>query len=297
MPCKLCGVTGHNAKTCKDDESLITLFARIELASSLVKQCKRKSKTKTKTERETQDKSQMEDITKMTDAIDGDKKKLMTEDTGKVFEKAICLKYGIEYQGNYKYGDERAISILPLLEQLPLVFPSCVHTAEKGSQYDFTSIDGQSHLSAKTCKRGKGKVAPQQFGQCTVQKLWDKMGWEMCEKEEQRRRIQEGVKQLMVLFEEFTFDCDVIYYHEKKRCVKYIRKIGPIEWEKEDFIWTKTWDKWSNSTTLKVKRGSKFISIFEFQIHSSGRSNMCNRWSMENVLEAFADKFEVTTWE
>ncbi len=296
MPCKLCGVTGHNAKTCINDESLATLFARIELASSSVKQRKRKSKTKsknkTKSERERVMTMEMADT-----ANEETKKKLMTEDTGKVFEKAICLKYGIEYQGKYKYGDERANAIQPLLENLPNAFPSCVHTAEKGSQYDFTSVDGKSYLSAKTCKRGKGKVAPQQFGQCTLQKLWDKMGWEMCDKEGQRRKIQENVRQLMPLFEEFTFDCDVVYYHEKKQCVKYIKKLGPIDWEKEEFKWTKTWDKWSNSTTLKVKRGDKFISIFEFQIHSSGRSNMCNRWSMENVLEAFADKFDVNTWQ
>lgn len=278
-----CNNSGCNTKTCLANEPLVDAFDRLQLVGSAKKKCKE---------------NEVENTKLMSSAQLGtNPKKLLTEDTGKVFEKAICMRYGIEYQGKYKYGDERATAIQPLLVELPVVFPQCVHTAEKGSQYDFTSTDGQRHLSAKTCKRGKGKVAPQQFGQCSVQKLWDKMGWCLCDDDGGRRKqIQDEVCSLMPLFEEFTFDCDVIYYHEKKQFVKYIRKLGPIEWDKEEFSWTKTWDKWSNSTTLKVKRGTKFISIFEFQFHSGGRSNMCNRWTMENVLEAFADKFEVATW-
>ena len=156
MPCKLCGVTGHNAKTCINDESLATLFARIELASSSVKQRKRKSKTKsknkTKKERERVMTMEMADT-----ANEETKKKLMTEDTGKVFEKAICLKYGIEYQGKYKYGDERANAIQPLLENLPNTFPSCVHTAEKGVNTTSRALMGKVISVRRLAKGAKAK--------------------------------------------------------------------------------------------------------------------------------------------
>lgn len=284
MSPSLCGDIVHNENASFLNEQFVDAFDRLNFDGSV----KEKSKTN-----EVENTKEMNNVQPLNIP-----KKLVTEDTGKVFEKAICLKYGIAYQGNYKYGEERALAIQPLLEKLPSTFPQCVHTAEKGSQYDFTSTDGQRHLSAKTCKRSKGKVAPQQFGQCSVQKLWDKMGWAVCVDDSERRKlIQDEVRSLMPLFETFTFDCDVIYYHEKKQEVKYIKKLGPIEWNKEEFSWTKTWDKWSNSTTLKVKRGTKFISIFEFQFHSGGRSNMCNRWILENVLESFAEKFEVVTWK
>ena len=30
--------------------------------------------------------------------------KVLTEDLGKIFEKGVCLLYGIEYDGKYKYS-------------------------------------------------------------------------------------------------------------------------------------------------------------------------------------------------
>ena len=288
MPCTLCGGLRHNRLSCSKDESLETLFARISLVATEKKQCRVKKTVKSM-------KGKDEEGTCEPSIVQS--KKLMTEDTGKVFEKAICLKYGIEYKGNYKYGDERALEIQHLLTSLPEMFPSCSHTAEKGSQHDFTAVDKSKHLSAKTCKRGTGKVAPQQFGQCSVQKLWNKMEWEDCEIEDRKRMIQENIKLLLPLFERFTFDCDVIYYHEKRKEVRYIKSLGLIDWEKEEFKWTKSWDKWNNSSTLKVKRGDKYVSVLEMQFHKNGRSNMCNRWAFERLLEAFPDNFQITTWK
>ena len=41
------------------------------------------------------------------------KKKVVTEDLGKIFEMGICLLYEIEYDGKYKYSLEEANSITP----------------------------------------------------------------------------------------------------------------------------------------------------------------------------------------
>jgi hypothetical protein len=96
-----------------------------------------------------------------------EKKKLLTEDLGKMFEMAICLTFGIPYDGKYKYGMEFPEQLKPRLAKLTELFPMCSHTAKKGARYDYTSVDGTQHLSAKTNKKGKkiGRVAPQVIGQ------------------------------------------------------------------------------------------------------------------------------------
>ena len=80
---------------------------------------------------------------------------LLTEDTGKMFEMAICLAYGIPFDGKYKYGMELPIALQPRLAKLPTLFPKCTHSAKRGARYDFTCIDDTTkHLSAKTIKKG-----------------------------------------------------------------------------------------------------------------------------------------------
>lgn len=224
------------------------------------------------------------------------KPKLATEDTGKVFEKAICITYGIEFVGPYKYGDARPNAILPLINNLPSLFPPCVHSAEKGSPYDFTSLDGKWHLSAKSCKRGKAKVAPQVYGQCSVAKLWNKMGWELVDDPVSRRQmVYENILDLLHLFEEHTFSCDTVYYNQRTQTVKFIKRVKPINWGNEVLTWTKHWRNWKGSSTLKAVRNDKTIALIEIQFHSKGRSNMCNRWVLENLLELFPESFEVSS--
>ena len=77
-------------------------------------------------------------------------KKVLTEDTGKIFEMAICLAYGILYDGKYKYSMEIPEKLKPRLTKVVELFPMCSHTAKKGARYDFTSLtDETKHLSAK----------------------------------------------------------------------------------------------------------------------------------------------------
>ena len=49
-------------------------------------------------------------------------KKNLTEDTGKIFEMAICLAYGILYDGKYKYSMEMPEKIKPRLTKLVELF-------------------------------------------------------------------------------------------------------------------------------------------------------------------------------
>jgi hypothetical protein len=104
---------------------------------------------------------------------------LQTEDTGKIFEMAICLAYGIPYDGKYKYGMEIPEKLKLRLCKLTEMFPMCMHTARKGSRYDYTCVDDNSkHLSAKSTKKGGGKVAPQVIGQSQPKKFCDLLGIE-----------------------------------------------------------------------------------------------------------------------
>ena len=277
MVCKLCSGLGHNVRTCAAVMSLEDMFAKLELVSN-----PKNKKATTKRMVDNQEKIES-------------KTKVSTEDTGKVFEKAICLRYDIEYVGPYKYGLERPNQILPYLHSLPELFPSCVHTAEKGSRYDFTSTDGLKHLSAKTSKRRQAKIAPQVYGQCSVEKLCKAMSWDSeMEQVAFKEKFQNSIIDLLKLFEQHTFDCDIIYYNEARKDVTYLKKSTDIDWSNKEFIWTKHWDKWNNSTTLKVKVDEKFIPIFESQIHSKGRTNMANRWCFDNLLKVFAEHFTIT---
>ena len=260
--------------------SLEDMFAKLELVSN--------PKNKKATTKRMVDNQQMVES----------KIKVRTEDTGKVFEKAICMRYNIDYVGPYKYGLDRPKEILPYLQSLPELFPSCVHTAEKGSRYDFTSADGTRHLSAKTSKRRQSKIAPQVYGQCSVEKLCNEMNWdpEMAQSAF-KQKFQDSIVDLLKLFEKYTFDSDIIYYNEARKEVIYLKKDTDIDWSQKEFKWTKEWDKWNNSTTLKVKVGEKYIPVFESQIHSKGRSNMANRWSFDNLLKIFAEHFTITKLE
>lgn len=229
-----------------------------------------------------------------TKSTERNKTKVITEDTGKIFEKAICLRYGIDYVGPYKYGLDKPNKIIPLLQSLPELFPQCHHTAEKGSRYDFTADDGLRHLSAKTSKRRQAKVAPQVFGQCSLEKLCQEMNWDFSEDRMAfKEKFQSSIMRLLQLFEYHTFDCDIIYYNEFRNEITYIKKLSDINWEQFEFKWTKTWENWNNSTTLKIKIEEKYVPIFESQIHTKSRTNMANRWYFDNVLKYFPEHFNV----
>ena len=98
--------------------------------------------------------------------------KILTEDLGKKFEMGICILYGIEYDGKYKYSMEEAEKLKDRLTNLPTVFPHKLkHTAKNGSQYDFTGEEDETiKLSSKTTKKD-GKVCPQVIGQPSKKKF------------------------------------------------------------------------------------------------------------------------------
>jgi hypothetical protein len=217
-----------------------------------------------------------------------------TEDLGKIFEKAICLRFGIAYNGKYKYSLEEAQRLAGLMGKLPEFYsPVCEHTASGGARYDFTGVSGQ--LSAKTSKALSGKVAPQVIGQPQPQKFCDELGIPFTGVPELKQHIQTHIVSVLPVLVEHTFDCYNLYYNKARGNIKFVRLIKPIAWASFNYSWTKHWSVWGNSSTLKlVGADGKSVPIVEFQFHSKSRTNMAIRWCYDSVLAQFADHFDIT---
>ena len=248
---------------------------------------------------------------------------LMTEDTGKIFEKAICDAYGIPYDGPFQYSQAEVDKLTPRLKRLVTdnLFPMCAHTASKGARYDFTSVAGESggevlHLSAKSNKKKGGKIAPQVVGQATPQKFWEECVAvsgagaasvaaavsDPTDPATLKKYIQENIMAIMPMLWRYTFDSPIVYYVRDTDQIRFIAPVvvdGP-DWTSFQYSWSRSYDKWTNSTSLRVVMpagggdGGGDTTIMEFQFHTKSRQNMAVRWAIDKVLQVFAGHFKVT---
>lgn len=226
---------------------------------------------------------------------------VLTENTGKMFEYAFCRAVNISYNGIYRY-EEPSEDLLYRL--FPFTYTDWVHTAAGGSRFDMTEVGNENnHLSLKTTKKD-GKVAPQVIGQPSINKFCELIGIESLSKSQLKNHIQSNISDILPIFEEYTFDCPILYYNEKTNQIKYIQKLEKIKWSDYEYSWTNDWSQ-TKSSTLRVHKPDKTnnnntnntikkISICEIQFHDSSRTNMANRWYFENVLKAFPNNFDIT---
>ena len=219
--------------------------------------------------------------------------KLLTEDTGKIFEMAICLAYKIKYNGKYKYSMDEPERLSLRLSKLIELFPMCAHTANMHGRYDFTSLIDTKYLSAKSTKKGVGKVAPQVIGQSQPKKFCNIVGIEYTTILDLKKHIQDNIVQILPILVEYTFDCPNIYYNKEKDTIRYIELVTLINWNDYKFKWTSPWADWNNSSTLKVIMNKKEISILEIQFHTASRTNMAIRWCYENFLMIFHNNLKI----
>ena len=220
-------------------------------------------------------------------------KMFKTENTGKIFEMAICKTYNIPYIGKYKYGMEEPDIIKDKLVLLKDYFPQCTHTANKHNRYDFTSVDGKHHLSAKTTKKGKGKVAPQCIGQAQPELFCSLIGVEFTSILSLKEYIQLHIIFILPFLINYTFDCPNLYYHEERNTIQYIQLLQEIDWKKYEYRWTKSYNEWAGSSTLKIKVNEDYIALVEFQFHSKKRTNMAIRWCYDNFLTIFKEHLNI----
>ena len=218
--------------------------------------------------------------------------KVKTEDTGKMLEMGICLAFGIPYDGKYKYGMDVPNKLKPRLTKLTTLFPTPSHTAKRGARYDFTAPTGE-HLSAKSTKKGGGKVAPQVIGQSQPQKFCDEIGIPYTDVATLKQYIQQNIATILPHMVSHTFDCPNIYYNQEADTIRYITLTTPIDWTQYQYTWTCPADTWANSSTLKVVVNGVATPLVEFQFHTKSRTNMAVRWCYDNFLTLFADKLTV----
>jgi len=224
-------------------------------------------------------------------------KKLHTEDDGKIFEMGICMCLEIPYDGSYKYvGPEDTAKADQISSRLKsgifrdLLGDTFSHTAKRGARYDFTSTTEAKHLSAKTCKKGIGKIAPQVMGQCQPAKFCETMNIEFTDIITTKKWIQENTATVLSKMVEYTFDCPNIYYNVAADTILYITLASPIDWSSYEYEWTRDYETWANSSTVKIK---KVGPIAEFQFHTKSRTNMANRWVYDNLWKFFPENFKV----
>lgn len=229
---------------------------------------------------------------------------LLTEDTGKILEKAICDAYGIPFKGPFKYSQAAVDALIPRVSKLKTDyhFPQCHHTAESGARYDFTSEDGTQYLSAKSNKIKGNKVAPQVIGQPSSTKFCQLLGIDptiaallVSSPPEFKKYIQENIATILPVMWEHTFSCPIIYYRERGNRIQFIREThpAPVDWSSYTYTWTQPYDKWNSSATLKISQpNEKPVSIAEFQFHTN-RNNHANRWDFPAILKMFHTRFTI----
>jgi hypothetical protein len=219
---------------------------------------------------------------------------VLTEDLGKIFEKAICLLFGIEYDGNYKYSIEEAVKLQSRISNFKDVFPhDIIHTAKGGNPCDFMGkTDKEIKLSAKTSKNKKGKVCPQIIGQPTKKRFCEYFDIDLSiDLENIKMFIQENLNHLLNEYLINTFDTPVLYYNKKENTLLFVRLKQDINWEAYDINFNHAILKkpWNESTTIKINKKS----IGEFQVHKH-RDCIKFRWAFEDLLDLFKDNFDIT---
>jgi hypothetical protein len=229
-----------------------------------------------------------------------------TEDTGKIFEYAICLAIGTPFQGSYKYSVEEATTLAPriaaLLGRVSSVRPAFTHTAGRGGRYDFTAPateDGTPplHLSAKTTKRGVGMIAPQVIGQAQPAKFCEVLGIPYMSSEGNvalKRHIQENITALLPALAHFAFDCPTLFYNKGSDQMCHVVVREPIPWREMTFSWSRPWDSWTNSSSLMLTLpgAAAPVRLMEFQFHTT-RTNMAVRWCYETFLAVFKPHLDI----
>ena len=216
---------------------------------------------------------------------------VVTEDLGKIFEKAICILYKIEYGGNYKYSIDQANQLAERLLKLKDLVPyNLLHIAKNGNKYDFHIIENNTYLSAKTSKKN-GKVSPQVIGQPSKQTFCEYFKLDLNITLDQiKDHIQINNKYLLKEYSVNTFNCPIIYYNKHKNNLLYICLIKEIDWDQYNIVFSHIIKnkKWNESTTISINNKS----IGEYQIHKH-RNCIKFRWSFENVLTIFKDYFNI----
>jgi hypothetical protein len=222
--------------------------------------------------------------------------RVVTEDLGKIFERAICLVYDTPFVGTYSYDIARATALAATLTTLPTLFPACTHTAIRGSPYDYTAVaDPAAHLSAKSTK-GDGKVCPQVIGQPSRVRFCQHFGLPEATTDIPAIKdyITANLPALLARYETHTFDCPIVYHNAAKKTTLFVRQTAPIPWSTLTLRLSHAvaGRAWNESSTVYLGAEGR-VAIGEFQVHAH-RDCIKFRWCFEKLLALFPAHFSIT---
>jgi len=202
---------------------------------------------------------------------------------------AVCYAHSIEYIGPYKYTMDLSLKLKDRLQNIK-IYNNLKHIAHNNNIHDFSASD--TYISCKTVKK-RPKVAPQVIGQPSLEKLCSFFLIEDKSPAYLKLYIQENPYRLLQLMTHYTFqDCELLYYNKHKDKLYLIKLVTDIPWSNYEYIFTKNHTNWTNSSTLKIKIESYWISLAEIQFHNT-RKNLALRWCFENLLSTMKSHFDI----
>jgi len=225
--------------------------------------------------------------------------RVITEDLGKIAEKALCEVLNTPYNMSFSYPQERVEALKPRFAPLATEFAGYVHTGHKDNLNDFTSADGSNHLSVKTIKEDAWKICPQIIGQPSRSTFCPTFGLPLdATNDVIKSHIVSNVISMMPKYEETTFHCPLLFYHEKKNICQIITLIKPVPWTDMSLSFThleknKAWNESSTVHSQRLINGKQIKkTLGEFQVHNK-RNCIKFRFDLEGLLATFPECFNV----
>lgn len=225
---------------------------------------------------------------------------------GFTLQKLICEKYNIipetdeamnQFSASFDYTLKgqfiKLIDSIFLSLKLEPTYCTTFSIDEYGKEvpYNFILSDN-STLSIRTNMKGC-KVAPRIVGQAGFEKLNKYFasiyGKEIVNQDDIKKLMIYKIEDVLPIFFDHLFDADYILWVYKENDIYKFHLIRgdtlvDIEYKKEFFSFTRDYNQWTESTTLKYKG----VSIAEIQVHKARSFKF--RFIMANVIPLFVAK-------
>ena len=150
-------------------------------------------------------------------------------------------------------------------------------------------------LSAKSNKKGH-MIAPQSIGQPTKKKFCQAFKFpNEIDNQGLKTQIIQNIKNMLGLYIENTFDCPILYYHEKDATITLIKYDNnrPIDWNSQNVHFSQSGISWNESNTIRLEVVSGLIKpIGNLQFHNN-RDCIKFRWNIKNLVDSFPNSFIV----
>jgi hypothetical protein len=203
---------------------------------------------------------------------------LKTEDLGKTVEYALCLLYGLEYTGNFKYDTDKAHKLKERFQGIKNKLKVKEFVGKTNNYTDFI-LKGGSGLSVKSNK-SQSKIAPQIIGQTTKNNFKKHFN---CD-DKIKVFVKENLDRVLNEYCKYTFEQTLLYYNEKHDDLLIYKLKNQIKIEGAYFYN----EKWRESATIKYKN----LTIGEFQIHKN-RNCVKFRFQLDNFIKLFENDFVI----